>query len=68
MLNKQSATGALEISSKRIIQKTAEATGDLIGNKTADKITKASIGSPQNNLDTIKNEIGNAGFDREIPK
>ena len=28
--------------SKRVVQKTAEATGDLIGNKTADKIT--SIG------------------------
>ena len=28
--------------SKRVVQETAEATGDLIGNKTADKIT--SIG------------------------
>ena len=27
--------------SKRAIQKTAEATGDLIGNKTADKITSS---------------------------
>ena len=25
--------------SKKVVQKTAEATGDLIGNKTADKIT-----------------------------
>ena len=31
--------------SKRVVQKTAEATGDLIGNKTADKIT--SIGKPK---------------------
>ena len=31
--------------SKRIVQKTAEATGDLIGNKIADKIT--SIGKPK---------------------
>ena len=30
---------------KRVVQKTAEATGDLIGNKTADKIT--SIGKPR---------------------
>ena len=30
---------------KRVVQKTAEATGDLIGNKTADKIT--SIGKPK---------------------
>ena len=31
--------------SKRVVQKTAEATGDLIGNKLADKIT--SIGKPK---------------------
>ena len=33
---------AAKIVSKKVIQKTAEATGDLIGNNTADKIT--SIG------------------------
>ena len=33
---------AAKIASKRVIQKTAEAAGDLIGNKIADKIT--SIG------------------------
>ena len=33
---------AAKIASKRVVQKTAEATGDLIGNKTADKVT--SIG------------------------
>ena len=38
---KQSATYALETTSKKAIQKTAEATGDLIGNKNANKITKA---------------------------
>ena len=27
--------------SRRVVQKTAEATGDLIGNKVADKITSA---------------------------
>ena len=37
---KQSTTDALKTTSKKVIQKTAEATGDLIGNKTADKITK----------------------------
>ena len=31
--------------SKRVVQKAAEATGDLIGNKIADKIT--SIGKPK---------------------
>ena len=39
---KKSATGAIKTDSKRAIQKTARATGDLIGNKTADKITSNS--------------------------
>ena len=36
---KKSGTDAIKIASKRAIQKTVEATGDLIGNKIADKIT-----------------------------
>ena len=36
---------AAKIASKRVVQKTAEATGDLIENKIADKIT--SIGKPK---------------------
>ena len=36
---------AAETASKRVVQKTAEAAGDLIGNKIADKIT--SIGKPK---------------------
>ena len=36
---------AAKTTSKRIFQKTAEATGDLIGNKKADKIT--SVGKPK---------------------
>ena len=36
---KKSATDAVKAASKRAIQKTAAATGDLIGNKTADKIS-----------------------------
>ena len=39
---KKSATDAIKTASKRAIQKTAEATGDLIGNKFADKITNVS--------------------------
>ena len=35
---KKSAADAIKTASKRVIQKTAEATGDLIGNKVADKI------------------------------
>ena len=50
----QSATDAFKTSSKRVIQKKAEATGDLIGNKIADKITRGSKTSPDNNLGTIK--------------
>ena len=42
----------LKISSKRVIQKTAEVTGDLIGNKFADKITRVSKTLSQNNLET----------------
>ena len=39
---KKSTTDAIKTASKRAIQKTAEATSDIIGNKTADKITKVS--------------------------
>ena len=45
---KKSTTDAIKTASKRAIQKTAEATGDLIGNKTADKITSISK-KPSNN-------------------
>ena len=45
---KQSATDPLKTSSKRVIRKTAEATGDLIGNKIANRITKVSKNSQQN--------------------
>ena len=36
----QSPTDAFKTSSKRVIRKAAEATGDLIGNKIANEITK----------------------------
>ena len=39
---KKSTTDAVRTASKREIQKAVEATGDLIGNKSADKITKVS--------------------------
>ena len=39
---KKAAADAIKIVSKRAIQKTAEATGDLVGNKIADKITSYS--------------------------
>ena len=39
---RKSATYALKTFSERVIQKTPEATGDLIGNKIPDRITKVS--------------------------
>ena len=42
--------------SKRVIQKTAEATGNLNGNKIADRITNVSKTSPQNKSEKITNE------------
>ena len=41
---KKSATDALKIADKRTIQKRAEATGDLVGNTIANKITSISTG------------------------
>ena len=49
---KQFATDALKTASKRVIQKRAKATGDLIGNKIADRITKVWKTSPRNNSET----------------
>ena len=45
LMNIATKTGidAVKTSSKRVVQKTSEATGDLIGNKIADKIT--SVGN-----------------------
>ena len=42
ILLKKSTTDAIKTASKRAIHKTAEATGDLIGNKIDDKITSVS--------------------------
>ena len=39
---KKSTTDAIKTVSRRAIQKTTEATGDLIGNKIPDKITNVS--------------------------
>ena len=46
---KKSTTDAIKTESKRSIQKTAEATGDLIGNKIADQITGVSKKLSNNN-------------------
>ena len=61
---KQSEANAFKTSSKRVIQKKkAEATGDLIGNKFADKITNISRNLQKNNSETVTNEN-----EKEIPK
>ena len=44
------------------MQKTAEATGDLIGNKIADRIKKVSKNSQQKNAEIVTNE-----HDKQIP-
>ena len=58
---KKSTTDVIETASKRAIQKTSETTGDLIGNKVADKITSVSKKSPKELHSQNENEI-------EIPK
>ena len=56
------ARKTVKTTSKRVIQKTEEATDDLIGNKI-DRITKVSKYSQQNNSETVTNED-----DKEIHK
>ena len=55
--DRQFATDSMKTESKKAIQKTVEATGDFIGNKVADKITKVSKTSPKNNSRTNEEEI-----------
>ena len=47
---KKSTTETIKTASKKVIQKTAEANGDLIGNKIADKITSVSKKKPTKEL------------------
>ena len=47
---KESTTYAIKTASNRAIQKRAETTGDLIGNKTADKITSVSKDSKKHRI------------------
>ena len=56
-----SATDAIRTASRRTIQKTAEATRDLIGIKTADKITSASteLHSKKSSKELHSNEANN---------
>ena len=47
----------LKLLQKERFKKTVETTGDIIGNKTADRITKVSKTSPKNNSKTNEKEI-----------
>ena len=58
---KKSTTNTIKTASKRAIQKTAEATGDLVDNKIADKITSASKKSRDEESSPIE-------VNKEIPK
>ena len=58
--SQKSATDVLKIAGTRAIQKTAQATGDLEGNKTADKITSHSK--------KTANEAHSNDVNNEIPK
>ena len=53
---KKSTIDTIKTASKRAIEKTAEATGDLIGNKIADKITIVSkkLSNNNNNNDDVE--------------
>ena len=55
---------SLKTSTKRAIQKTAKATGDLIYNNIANKFTKVSRNSSQNSSEIVETEGEKIGFDR----
>ena len=63
LIKLKNATDALKTTSKRVIQETAEATGDIIPNKIGDRISKLSKNSQRNNSEIVTNEN-----DKEIPK
>ena len=52
---KKSTTDAIKTPSKRAIQKTTEATGDLIGNEIANKITSVSKNDDANSETEVPN-------------
>ena len=62
---KQSSTDALRTAWKRAIQKTAEVTVDLIGNKIVDKIINVSRTSAQNSSEIENNVSSVVVWDRE---
>ena len=63
---KKSTTDAIKTVSKRAIQKTAKAAGDLIGNKIADKITSVSKKTQNNESEAGRASPKNAPKRRYI--
>ena len=61
---KKSTTDAIKIASTRAIQNIAEAAGDLIGNKIADKITSVS----KTSLGKLRSQNNEANDELEAPK
>ena len=61
---KKSTTDAIKAASKRAIQKTAQGTSDLIGNKIADKITSV----PKKSNKELQNNETKVEVQRATPK
>ena len=66
---KKSTADAIKTASKRAVQKTAEATGDSIGIKIADKITSTSKSPKELRLEELHSkELHSNETETEIPK
>ena len=64
---KKSTTDSIRTTSKRAIQETAEATGDLMANKIADKILSVSE-KPANSLELSNDETKEEVVEIATPK
>ena len=60
---KESAADALKTTSKKVTQKTTQATDYLLGKIVPNKIKKVSRTSPQNSLERVTNEAENLTLD-----
>ena len=56
ILDNSLSAGKAKIAGKKVLTKSAEATGDLIGNKIADRITKSTRNKAQKDDDRIMEE------------
>ena len=67
---RKSSTDGIKTASKRVIQKTAEANGDLVGNKIAYKITSKSteLHSKKSLEKPRDEELHSNEFNKEISK